>query len=352
MYKNCVLLGDLSIVRGNTQLQSFCESFLFQHFIKKPTCYKGDTPTGIDHIITNIPKRFMKSMALETGISDHHKMIMTVFRSTFAKGKPKIFYYRCYKKFNLEKFQMELKEKLVEISNNSFDIFLEEFQICLDKFAPLKEKKIRLNNSILMTKSLTKTIMLRSQLKRKFNNNKSEENSKKYKQQRNYCVKILRKTKMEYFQNMDVNKVNDNKIFRKTVKPRFSNRCKTAKIIILTEGDMITKNEKLIADTFNNYFADITKTLRLKKHPNFDGKSLFSITDYFKNNESVIKIKEKYNTPENSFSFTLFSKEKILKAMKSVSSTKPSPIEDIPIRILKNSIIYTQKNLPTFSMTV
>ena len=135
----------------------------------------------------------MKSMTLETGISDHHKMIMTIFRSTFAKGNPK-FLLCCYKKFNLEQFQMELKEKLDEISNNSFDIFLEKFKTCLDKFAPLKEKIIRFNNSIFMTKSFRKTIMLRSQLKRKFNNNKSEENSEKYKQQRNYCVKLLRKT--------------------------------------------------------------------------------------------------------------------------------------------------------------
>ena len=87
----------------------------------------------------------------------------------------------------------------------------------------------------------------------------------------------------------------------KTVKPRFSNKCKTTNTITLTEGDMIIKNEKLIADTFNNYFADITKTLKLKKHPNFDSQPLFSITDYFKNNEIVIKIKEKYNTQENSF---------------------------------------------------
>ena len=80
------------------------------------------------------------------------------------------------------------------------------------------------------------------------------------------------------------------------------------------------KNDKLIADTFNNYFGDITKTLKLKKHPNFDGPSLLSITDYFKNNESVIKIKEKRDTQENSFSSTLFSKEDILKATKSLST--------------------------------
>ena len=101
---------------------------------------------------------------------------------------------------------------------------------------------------------------------------------------------------------------------------------------------MIMKNERLIADTFNNYFADITKTVKLKKHPDFYGQSLFSITDYFKNNESVIKIKEKYDSQENSLSFNLCSKEDILKAIKSLSSNKASPIEDIPIKILKNSI--------------
>ena len=36
---------------------------------------------------------------------------------------------------------MELKEKLAEISNNSFGIFLEKIKACLDKFASLKEKK-------------------------------------------------------------------------------------------------------------------------------------------------------------------------------------------------------------------
>ena len=95
--------------------------------------------------------------------------------------------------------------------------------------------------------------------------------------------KLLRKTKTEYFQNMDFSKVNDSKIFWKTVKPRFSNKCKTANTIILIEGDMF--NDKLIADTFSNYFADITKTLILKKHPNFNTQSLSSITDYFRNNE-------------------------------------------------------------------
>ena len=41
---------------------------------------------------------------------------------------------------------MELEEKLDEISNNSFDNFLEGNKTGLDKFSPLKEKKIRFDN--------------------------------------------------------------------------------------------------------------------------------------------------------------------------------------------------------------
>ena len=50
------------------------------------------------------------------------------------------------------------------------------------------------------------------------------------------------------------------------MKPKFSNKCKVANTIILTEGDMIIKNNKLTADSFNNYFADITKTQKFKKY--------------------------------------------------------------------------------------
>ena len=36
---------------------------------------------------------------------------------------------------------MELKEKLGAIFNSSFNYFFEEIKKCLDKFAPLREKK-------------------------------------------------------------------------------------------------------------------------------------------------------------------------------------------------------------------
>ena len=51
----------------------------------------------------------MNTLTFETGESDHHKLIGTMLRSTFAKGKPEQIFYRCYKNFDNEKFEEELK---------------------------------------------------------------------------------------------------------------------------------------------------------------------------------------------------------------------------------------------------
>ena len=115
--------------------------------------------------------------------------------------------------------------------------------------------------------------LFNSETPRKFNKSKNEENFKKFKQQRNHCVKLSRKTKMEYFNIMDVSKVNYNKMFWKTAKPRFQINARQ-QTIILTEGDTSIKNEKLIANTFNNHLSDVSKILKLEKHPNFESVSI------------------------------------------------------------------------------
>ena len=52
----------------------------------------------------------MKTLTFETGVSDHHKLIGTMLRSTFTKGKPKEMFYRCYRNFDNKKFEEELQK--------------------------------------------------------------------------------------------------------------------------------------------------------------------------------------------------------------------------------------------------
>ena len=60
--------------------------------------------------------------------------------------------------------------------------------------------------------------MTRSGLRNKFLKTKSQERKQAYNKQRNLCVTMLRKAKKNYFNNLNVRNITDNKQFWNTVK--------------------------------------------------------------------------------------------------------------------------------------
>ena len=112
-----------------------------------------------------------------------------------------------------------------------------------------------------MNKTLRKAIMTRSMLKRRYNLDRTTINFEKYKKQLNIYVNLLRKSKKQYFNNADVKNLTDNKTFWKIIRPKFSNKCKTANTIILVEDEKILQDEKAIANTFHKCFTDVTHSL-------------------------------------------------------------------------------------------
>ena len=201
----------------------------------------------------------MKSSTNETGISDPHKLIYTFLKSTYAKGKPKFVYYRCFNIFKKELFKKNLSENLRNIGN-SFEVFYDTFPNTLDCYAPLKKKKICSNHNKFMMKKLRKEVMTRSRLRNKYNKNRTYENWSNYKKQCNVYTSILKKTKSDYFNNIDIKNITDNKRFGTSVKPLFTDKSKTCNSIILNENDKIIKDGKKIANIFNKYFLNIIKS--------------------------------------------------------------------------------------------
>ena len=68
-----------------------------------------------------------------------------------------------------------------------------------------------------MNKTLRNAIMTRSKLKTRYNLDRTTINLEKYTKQRNICVSLLRKSKKQYFNNIDVKNVTDNKRYWKTI---------------------------------------------------------------------------------------------------------------------------------------
>ena len=126
-----------------------------------------------------------------------------------------------------------------------------------------------------MTKNLHKEIMKRSRLRNKYLKSKSLTDRKNYNIQRNFCKKLLRTTKKEFFNNLDTKKITDNKKFWRTVVPTFSNNNLESDKIILNEEGKTISDEKELCRTFRTYFANIVSDLQIPKiqYNAFDIKS-------------------------------------------------------------------------------
>ena len=112
-HDNILLMGDFNTTPNNSKLIELIDDHELFTLISEPTCLKSINPTCIDNFLINKKARFMKTLKFETDVSDHHKLIGTMLRSTFAKGKRKIMFYHCFKTFDNKRFEEELQKQLL-----------------------------------------------------------------------------------------------------------------------------------------------------------------------------------------------------------------------------------------------
>ena len=108
-------MGHFNRTLDNPNFNELIEDHELFSLISKSTRFKGINPTCINNFLTSKKTRFMNTLTFETGVSDHHKLIRIMLKSTFAKGKSKKMFYLCYKNFDNEKFEEELKKHLSSV---------------------------------------------------------------------------------------------------------------------------------------------------------------------------------------------------------------------------------------------
>ena len=95
-------------------------------------------------MLTNRKGSFYNSMAIETGLSDCHRMTLTVFKMYVKKKEPRYIKYTCYKNINEIHFRLDLLNcfEVLEQESINYDNFLNIFSKVLNIHAPLKKKII------------------------------------------------------------------------------------------------------------------------------------------------------------------------------------------------------------------
>ena len=145
--------------------------------------------------------------------------------------------------------------------------------------------------------------MTRTRLRNKYKNNPTNENETIFKKQRNYCVKLSRQSKKDYYNKLDISKVTDNKTFWNSVKPLFSDKHNVQQKIVLIEDEELISNDIEIAEKINDFFINTVTNLNIQDH--FVGSDCFNdiktnveiAIEKFKNHPSILKIKECYDFP-------------------------------------------------------
>ena len=115
---------------------------------------------------TNHPKCLHSSSVYETGLSDFHKLTLTVLKDFHAKHKPKIIQYRGFNHFDNTSFKVDLHQELSlqNVQPGELEKFKYISSKVLNIHAPIKEKHGRCNQSLFLNKELRKAIMTRTRL--------------------------------------------------------------------------------------------------------------------------------------------------------------------------------------------
>ena len=141
IYDNFLTVDDFKSEMSESAMENFCGTYHLHNLIKDPTCFKNlDKPWCIDLLLTNLPKSILQSQTLETGLSDFHKLTLTVLKTHYKEKT-----YRDHKNFSDESFRTDLLSPRDRSSNTSFADFHSKCLYLLGKHAPVKKRYIRVN---------------------------------------------------------------------------------------------------------------------------------------------------------------------------------------------------------------
>ena len=113
-------MGDLNSEISENYLNGFCNVNSLKILNRGPTCFKNPNNLScIDLFLTNRQQCFQQTCAIEAGISDFHKIVVTVMKTHYKKQKAKTIQYKNYKYFHERSFNFELNSELLKIDINN-----------------------------------------------------------------------------------------------------------------------------------------------------------------------------------------------------------------------------------------
>ena len=136
--------------------------------------------------------------------------------------------------------------------------------------------------------------------------------------------------------------LSNQKKFWETVKPIFSEKAVSEKVTSLVEKGAVLTDNMGIAEVFNDYFVNITKSLDIPAIPKSNssgaGDIIDTIIDRYKSHPSITAIRNTFLCDDQCFNFQQADTDRIRSYVSNLKSGKATPQGDIPVTILHDNI--------------
>ena len=331
--KEIFLLGDINRDLINEQIKrswaDYMEPYGLDQLVVEPTRITSDSRTLIDHIYCNCPETVKSVHVPKLGLSDHFPVIVTrKLHNNVLKKTHHCISYRSFKNFDETKFISDLQAvpwdliRLFDDTDDVLEAWTDLFLQVVDKNLPIKQHRVKRETQ---PEWLTPEIL---DAMKKRDRHKSLRNDYNYKWWRNKVNKLIKESKKNRYQTyIENNKDKPGSIYKLFQDVGAGKRCrKQLNISSVNNNGIQTGNPTEIANIFNNFFVNIASKIKEPVEPsNHD------------------KLKEFCNSklPENTkFSLHQLEKDKVLKYLSTMDSSKATGSDNIGPRLLKFAAPY------------
>ena len=166
---------------------------------------------------------------------------------------------------------------------------------------------------------------------------------KAYKKQKNYCSRLYKKERKNFFSCLNPSFVKNNKLFWKTLKPFFSNKGNLGPNIKLVKKNELLQNDQEIANELNTSFKDTDSNLEINENPYIINQVSDDVLDpvekcinKYKFHTSILLIKTRIKI-QNLFSFHAIDRNDIMSELLKTDPKKATTGNSIPSETLELS---------------
>ena len=301
--KNIILVGDFNYCllkySSDKHVRLFVDT-LYENFVQpcilEPTrIVKGQRPSIVDNIFTNIIDKEIISGNFLEKISDHLPNF-TIIKDLSKKRQRQKISKRDFTKFNENDYIYDVSQitigKVSDCNTNElYNKFHTQLESIINKHAPIKtysNREVRWVQKPWYTKGLQKSIHIKEKLYKKFVLKKDPFWFNKYKFYRSQIRKLTKISKHNYYRKyFTKNLRNSKKTWSGINELLHKRKTKENSIFLNVDGSIVT-DQKVVANKFNDYYGHIADEL-VEKLPKPNTK----FQDYLKNpNEHSMFLKE------------------------------------------------------------